>query len=115
MLPYSKCFVHESYTKANPIHLRVVIFVCKVLHFLQDTLEALREKWVGGIRFELSVACAACKEKQKPLHLLKFTDNSDVDIYCEVTDEHILMSEYAILMQETGTTGRYLLQIRYSI
>ncbi|XP_072048939.1 uncharacterized protein [Amphiura filiformis] len=75
--------------------------ICEeVLHFLQETLDLLREKWVGGLRFELSVACASCRDNEKPLHLLKFTDNWDEDVYCEFTDNHIQMSEYRGILQE---------------
>ncbi|XP_072049912.1 uncharacterized protein [Amphiura filiformis] len=75
--------------------------ICEeVLHFLQETLDLLREKWVGGLRFELSVACASCRDNEKSLHLLKFTDNWDEDVYCEFTDDHIQMSEYRGILQE---------------
>ncbi|XP_072049786.1 probable serine/threonine-protein kinase pats1 [Amphiura filiformis] len=81
--------------------------ICEeVLHFLQETLDLLREKWVGGLRFELSVACAGCRDNEKSLHLMKFRDNWDEEVYCEFTDDHIQMSEYRGILQETKSATK---------
>ncbi|XP_072021658.1 uncharacterized protein [Amphiura filiformis] len=71
--------------------------ICEeIIHFMQRTMEELRGKWARGIRFELSVACVACRDKRQSLHLIPLTDShqEDEEIYCEFTEDHILMGYY---------------------
>ena len=64
---------------------------------MKTTMQQLTSKWARGISFQLSVACMACKDKRKTLHFLPLTPNDDQteqEIYCEYTEDHIYMSFY---------------------
>ena len=80
------------------------------MNFMKGTMKELQGKWARGIRYELSVACVACREKRNTLHLLplgEYQHAKDDEVYCEFTEDHIHMSYYWNQLQNL-TTARML-------
>ena len=66
---------------------------------MKETMEELRLKWVGGLRFAMSVACPSCKAKRNELHLLDLPDNWTDTVFCKFTEDLIPMSQYRDVTQ----------------
>ncbi|XP_072043961.1 uncharacterized protein [Amphiura filiformis] len=67
----------------------------KVMAFIETTMTKVTNKWARGIQFQLSVACVACRDKRKALHLLPLQkDQMESEVYCEFTEDHIYMRYY---------------------